>query len=151
MSSSKAWLSCTLAGKIFLDWRDGSLWALVASQIILWWVLAVSLKKRKHEWSRSRIYSSLLGLAVLAVVPVSLIYASSPALYPPIDCTTGGPLGSSLLGSALVVVGLMLMLPRVVAVRTRQGRTPGIWLYFRARGGYRAVHISVVTSNSRNV
>lgn len=27
----------------------------------------------------------------------------------------------------------------------------GIWLYFRARGGYRAVHISVVTSNSRNV
>lgn len=124
------WLGGISSGKIFLDWRDGSLWALVASQIILWWVLAASLKKRKHEWSRSRIYSSLLGLAVLAVVPVSLIYASSPALYPPIDRTTGGPLGSSLLGSALVVVGLMLMLPRVVAVRTRQGRTPGIWLYF---------------------
>ncbi len=27
----------------------------------------------------------------------------------------------------------------------------GIWLYFRARGGYRAVDIAVVTSNSRNV
>ena len=66
----------------------------------------------------------------LAVVPVSMVFAASPGLYPPIDRTTGGPTGSSLLGSALFVVGLMLLLPRVVAGESSRERNVSVWVFF---------------------
>ncbi len=63
-------------------------------------------------------------------MPAALVFAASPAVYPPVDRTTGGPTGSSLLGSALVVVGLMLLLPRVVAGERSGGNHRGIWIFF---------------------
>lgn len=124
------WLSGVTSGKIFLDWKGGALWAFVAAQVILWLVLLVSWQDRSQGWSRLKKHASLVGLVGLAVVPVSLVFAASPSVYPPIDKTTGGPTGSSLQGSALVVVGLMLMLPRVCAIAkpVRHGR--GIWWFF---------------------
>lgn len=124
------WLSGVTSGKIFLDWKGGALWAFVAAQVILWLVLFVAWKERSPGWSRLKKHASLAGLVGLAVVPVSLVFAASPSVYPPIDKTTGGPTGSSLQGSALVVVGLMLMLPRVCAIAkpVRHGR--GIWWFF---------------------
>lgn len=124
------WLSGVTSGKIFLDWKGGALWAFVAAQVILWLVLGVAWKERSQGWSRLKKHASLAGLLGLAVVPVSLVFAASPSVYPPIDKTTGGPTGSSLQGSALVVVGLMLMLPRVCAIAkpVRHGR--GIWWFF---------------------
>jgi cytochrome c oxidase cbb3-type subunit 1 len=61
-----------------------------------------------------------------------MAFAASPAVYPPIDRTTGGPTGSSLQGSALVVIGLMLLLPRVVAGPPRASRHAAVWIYFAA-------------------
>jgi len=124
------WLGGISSGKIFLDWRGGSLWALVASQLILWAVLAVAWRQNAPGWTKLRRYSTLAGLIVLALVPWVLIMASSPALYPPIDRTTGGPTGSSLQGSALVVIGLMLLLPRVAAKARDTRKSWGIWVFF---------------------
>ena len=114
------WLTGVTGGKIFLDWKDGALWAFVVALSILWLVLAVAWQERARTWSRPRRRFSLGGLLVLAMVPASIVLTASPKTYPPIDPTTGGPSGSSLLGSSLIVVGLMLMLPRVVA-RTGTG------------------------------
>jgi cytochrome c oxidase cbb3-type subunit I len=58
-----------------------------------------------------------------------LAFAASPAVYPPVDRTTGGPTGSSLLGSALIVVNLMVILPRAVAVPIDKTGKPGIWMF----------------------
>jgi len=66
---------------------------------------------------------------VLALVPLSLAFAASPAVYPPVDRTTGGPTGSSLLGSALIVINLMVILPRAVAEQHDKAVKPGIWIF----------------------
>ena len=123
------WLNGMTSGKIFLDWKGGALWALIAAQAILWHVLAAAWNERSARWKPSRKLASLAGLVVLALVPLSLAFAASPAVYPPVDRTTGGPTGSSLLGSALIVVNLMVILPRIVAVARQQSARPTIWIY----------------------
>lgn len=111
------WLNGRTSGKLFLDWTGGGLGAFVLAQCLLWWVLMSAWREQAHRWTALRRRASLLGLVGLAVVPLSLWFAASPTVYPPIDRSTGGPTGSSLLGSALLVVVLMLWLPRV---------TPGV-------------------------
>lgn len=124
------WLAGVTSGKLFLDWKAGALSAFIAAQVILWLALAVSWNGQKHGWSRARRLASLAGLLGLALVPPSLAFAASPAVYPPIDRTTGGPTGSSLQGSALFVIGLMLLLPRVAARQTRSGGNLLLWVFF---------------------
>lgn len=126
------WLGGITSGKLFLDWKDGALWAFTAAQLVLWVVLAAAWFERRHGWSKLRRWGSLAGLAGLALVPLSMLFAASPAVYPPIDRTTGGPTGSSLQGSALLVIGLMLLLPRVVAGHPRSSRHPAVWVFFAA-------------------
>ena len=124
------WLGGVTSGKIFLDWQGGALWGFAVAQAVLWVVLAAAWRERAGAWSPLRARALLAGLAGLALVPVSLAFAASPAVYPPVDRTTGGPTGSSLLGSSLIVVGLMLMLPRVAA-RKLPGRKPrAVWMFF---------------------
>lgn len=124
------WLEGMTSGKIFLDWKGGALWGFIAAQVMLWLVLAAAWRENSGSWSRFRKHASLAGLSGLALVPVSLAFAASPSVYPPVDRTTGGPTGSSLLGSTLFVVGLMLLLPRVAAVSRRKNKSRGIWIFF---------------------
>lgn len=126
------WLGGITSGKIFLDWKGGALWALVVAQVILWTVLALAWHERRHAWNRKRRTGLLIGLMALALVPVSLVFSASPTVYPPIDRSTGGPTGSSLLGSTLIVIGLMLMLPRMVAPGIRKSHTAATWIFFAA-------------------
>ena len=124
------WLSGSTSGKIFLDWKGGALWALMAAMMFLWCVLMAAWQEHAPSWPVARQRRTLAGLLGLALVPPALVFSASPAVYPPIDPTTGGPTGSSLLGSALVVVGLMLLLPRVTAVARGGGKHPAVWLFF---------------------
>jgi cytochrome c oxidase cbb3-type subunit 1 len=124
------WLGGETSGKIFLDWKGGALWGFIAAQVVLWLVLAAAWRERSAIWSPLRKHASLAGLLGLVLVPVSLVFAASPSVYPPVDRTTGGPTGSSLLGSTLFVVGLMLLLPRVAAVSRGGTKSRGIWIFF---------------------
>lgn len=126
------WLGGVSSGKIFLDWKGGALWGFSAAQVVLWCVLAAAWKAQSKSWGKLKRLGTLAGLIGLALVPVSLVFAASPAVYPPIDHTTGGPTGSSLQGSAMIVVGLMLLLPRVAAVSTGVRKGRGIWIFFAA-------------------
>lgn len=109
-----SWLQGGSSGKIFLDWSGGALAALAAAMVVLWLALADGWRRTRGRWR-------LVGLLGLATVPPALVAAASPGVYPPIDATTGGPTGASLLGSTLGVVGLMLLLPATLARR----RAPG--------------------------
>ena len=123
------WLDGQTSGKIFLDWRGGPLWGLVAAMSWLWLLLVLAWRERATGWSTWRRAGTLLGVVALAAVPAAMVFAASPAVYPPVDVTTGGPTGSSLLGSTLVVVTLMLLLPRVGAA-SGDGRAGwGVWTY----------------------
>ena len=123
------WLKGVTGGKIFLDWKDGALWSFVVAMVILWLVLARSWKELSGGWSKLKWKMTLGGLIGLAMVPAAIILTANPKVYPPVDRLTGGPTGSSLLGSALIVVGLMLLLPRAVA-GTGKGRAGwGTWSY----------------------
>jgi cytochrome c oxidase cbb3-type subunit I len=124
------WLSGETSGKIFLDWRNGSLWGFLVALGFLWAIFAVTWWRRKSEWGSLRRRISLTGLIGLAFVPVVMWIAASPKTYPPIDRTTGGPTGSSLLGSTLVVIGLMLLLPRVLGNRGEGKARWGTWVFF---------------------
>ena len=124
------WLGGDTSGKIFLDWKGDSLWAFVAAQSVFWLILAAAWMDRRDGWSAVKKGGTLIGLLALAVVPVSMVFAASPSLYPPIDRTTGGPTGSSLLGSALFVVGLMLLLPRVVVGESSRESNTSVWVFF---------------------
>ncbi|MES2923017.1 MAG: hypothetical protein V4819_15790 [Verrucomicrobiota bacterium] len=124
------WLNGVTGGKIFLDWKDGALWAFIIALVILWLVLTVSWKERAAGWSRLKQKVSLCGLVGLALVPGAIILTASPKTYPPVDRLTGGPTGSSLLGSSLIVVGLMLLLPRVAADHGSGKAGWGTWGYF---------------------
>ncbi|MCX6880687.1 MAG: hypothetical protein NTW21_43805 [Verrucomicrobia bacterium] len=123
------WLDGSTSGKIFLDWKGGALWGLVAAMGLLWVVLALAWRERATGWTRARRAVSWWGMLVLAAVPAAMVYAASPAVYPPVDATTGGPSGASLLGSTLVVVTLLMWLPRAGAA-TGKGRAGwGVWTY----------------------
>jgi cytochrome c oxidase cbb3-type subunit 2 len=118
-----SWLAGRTSGKIFLDWQGGPRVAFVAALGFLWVVLAAGWWRHRGRWSAGKRRASLGGLAGLAAVPWALWQASSADLYPPVDPSTGGPTGASLLGSTLVVVGLLLLLPRACALDRKQ---PGL-------------------------
>jgi len=124
------WLHGVTSGKIFLDWSGGALWALIAAMMFFWCVLTSAWQERSGTWPPGRKRMTLAGLLGLALVPVSLVLAASPAVYPQIDRTTGGPTGSSLLGSSLLVVGLMLLLPRVLAGARHGVASRRVWIFF---------------------
>jgi cytochrome c oxidase cbb3-type subunit 1 len=127
---SISWLSGTSSGKIFLDWRNGSLWVFVAAMIILWVVLFIAWKDGRGRWNRLQKCFTGIGIASLALVPISMIFAASPSVYPPVDSTTGGPTGSSLLGSTLIVIGMMLLLPRIAGIPTKKPASKLTWIIF---------------------
>jgi len=126
------WLGGRTSGKVFLDWTAGSLAAWLAAAAVLWVVLARGWwrARRSGAWTMAGARWRGAGLAGLAMVGVSMAWAASPGIYPPIDTSTGGPTGASLLGSTLVVVALMLMLPRVPGLgRLKGGGTWPWWLW----------------------
>ncbi len=127
-----SWLGGGSSGKIFLDWKGGPLLAFVAALAFLWVVLAVAWKRESPLWKPAKRWLSLAGLLLLAGVPWGMWLASSPNLYPPVDRSTGGPTGASLLGSTLVVVGLLILLPRACGLEAKRPGLPWKTLGFFA-------------------
>jgi len=127
-----SWLGGSSSGKIFLDWKGGPLLAFVAALGFLWIVLAAAWKRGARSWTPAKLRLSLAGLLLLAGVPGGMWLASSPELYPPIDRSTGGPTGASLLGSTLVVVGLLILLPRACGLEAKRPGLPWRTLGFFA-------------------
>lgn len=102
------WLAGGSSGKIFLDWGGMSGMFFISVLTVLWLLLAVVSWQRRNQagnWYR------WLGLVALLPVPVMLFMAMRPEVYPPVNPDTGGPTGSSLLGSSLSIVVMLLLLP----------------------------------------
>jgi len=119
-----SWLAGQTSGKPFLEWSGPARWALIANLVFLEGVLLAALVQgvRAGAWSRWSRWARVTFLAVLAAVPVTMAVATSPAVYPPINPDSGGPTGTSLLGSTLGIVWLFILFPLVLGL---PARTPG--------------------------
>ena len=109
-----SWLSGHSSGKLFLDWTGYSRVLFPLALASLWLLLVFALA---NKWgsspggaARSRV-CKVVGLVLLAAIPPILYIAASPGIYPPINPDSGGPTGASQLESALIIVGILLLVP----------------------------------------
>ncbi|HMB55045.1 MAG TPA: hypothetical protein VKU40_17135 [Thermoanaerobaculia bacterium] len=124
-----SWLAGGTSGKLFLDWHGPARWAFVSALAAVAVLLAIltlrgaatarRTAEPAHRWWLPR--AALL--AVLAAVPWALAAASDPAAYPPVDPTTGGPTGASLLGSSLAVAWIFLGAPYLLRLERKPAAT----------------------------
>ena len=111
-----SWLMGNSSGKIFLDWKGFPLFLFVGTLSALWLYLSAITWINRHE---SKLWWRVVTLAVLLPVPFLIWFAADPSVYPPVNPDTGGPTGSSLLGSSLSIIILMLFSPTVIGWKKR--------------------------------
>ena len=123
-----SWLMGSSSGKIFLDWNGGALWCFMLAQVILWIALFHAWYRGQAHWTFSGKWSRFAALMFLALVPLSLWISSSPDTYPPVNRSTGGPTGASLLGSSLIVIAMLLVLPRSIGIKGHLWQEKKLWM-----------------------
>jgi cytochrome c oxidase cbb3-type subunit 1 len=106
-----SWLAGRSTGKIFLEWQGVARWiwllalAFLAAVLVRgWWQGGRRTSAPARRWAG-------VALVPLAAVPVLFFVATDPRLYPPINPQSGGPTGTSLLGSVLALVMIVLFVP----------------------------------------
>jgi cytochrome c oxidase cbb3-type subunit 1 len=120
-----SWLHGQTSGKLFLDWAGIARVVFLVAQAVLWFVLAGNyLFAREPRSTRSRLAVAMdsIILAALASVPAILYWTTGRNVYPPVDPSTGGPTGASLLGSTLVIVLVIGLLPKAFSLRATSPR-----------------------------
>jgi len=123
------WLQGHVSGKVFLDWEHLSSLAFITAIFFIWlYLLTQVVKDWVHDSPVRRIVKtgSLVGLGL---VPLSMLYALRPDVYPAVNPNSGGPTGISLFGSTLGIIFLFLLLPYILAIpRAHQKRNTVFWM-----------------------
>lgn len=137
------WLHGRNSGKIFLDWSGffGLGFPLVMG--LVWMVLAMGYiqqikNKRPPERTMLNVYAKGFFLLILAVIPFAFIKVLNPAVYPAINKASGGPTGTSLLGSTLGVVSIFWLLPLFGGIASKRSKKPALIV-----GGLLAIHFAL--------
>jgi cytochrome c oxidase cbb3-type subunit 1 len=140
------WLAGGASGKLFIDFAGSARVAWSLALLVLWALLAwFGVGRDRAEcdslggWDRGSVRGPsgdgpsrrepFLGnvlLLLLLSVPFLLYWASDPAVYPAVNPSSGGPTGTSLLGSTLVVVALFGILPHLLRLK-RTGSDRYFW------------------------
>jgi cytochrome c oxidase cbb3-type subunit 1 len=146
-----SWLAGDTSGKLFLDWKAVPRLVFVFALVFLWVVLAwnYSVSVMGHALRiRSILSGETMVLLILAAVPGILFWASGRRVYPAVDPGTGGPTGASLLGSTLVIVLVMALLPRALRLaRTNSLSERPFWILFCADS---AIFLAIEHGSSRH-
>ena len=114
-----SWLTGRTSGKLFMDWSGASRVIFPAALAFLAAALAVGLHAGWKTWSVFNRAWRLALLMVLLPVPAILYWAADPSLYPTINPHSGGATGSSLLGSTLVLIAIILFSPTLLSIPPR--------------------------------
>lgn len=117
------WLSLhgQVSGKLFLNWQGLGRVAFPVAQLLLLAVLAAGfwVAWRRRKDSGIKLAMKALGLLVLASSPVALFITAGAEVYPPIDPTSGGATGHSLLASTLGIILIFGLMPWLLRVPAR--------------------------------
>ncbi|HKV09885.1 MAG TPA: hypothetical protein VJ725_17220, partial [Thermoanaerobaculia bacterium] len=112
-----AWLAGETSGKAFLDWEGVGRAAFLLNLAFLASVLGAGLLDRARAGAPCEAICGLAALWTgLLAVPAGMALASSPGTYPPVNPATGGPTGSSLLGSTLAVIVIFAITPLLLGL-----------------------------------
>lgn len=115
-----AWLAGQTNGKPFLDWEGVARAGFLANLVFLAGVLAAGLIRRARAGEpRSRVAWLWVVWSLLLAVPVGMALATSAGTYPPVNPATGGPTGTSLLGSTLCVIVIFAATPLLLGLEIR--------------------------------
>lgn len=120
-----AWLAGETTGKQFLDWQGISGLLFLASLLVLAGVLAAGL------WRHFRSGLAVLWL-VLLLVPALLVFAASPATYPPVNPASGGPTIASLLWSTVAIAAIFALVAYLLGAPGRAALwacRPWLWAF----------------------
>jgi cytochrome c oxidase cbb3-type subunit 1 len=121
-----SWLAGGSSGRPFLDWRGAPRVAFLAALGVLALALALGVARRwalagSAAQRRAAIRLALAWPLLAAVIPL-LAWVSRPEVYPPVDPSTGGPTGASLLASSFAVFAVALLVPELLALPWRGRR-----------------------------
>lgn len=114
-----AWLAGDVSGKLFLDWHGWSRPLLPLAQLGLWGVLVQHTWRRWATLSRGGRMGRVALLSALLAVPGVIHFATSRAVYHPINPDSGGATGAAILGSVIGIMGIFMLLPRLLGVPMR--------------------------------
>lgn len=128
--SAVSWLAGRSSGKTFLEWTGAARWAWGAALAFVGvTVIRAYVQRRRELVERSaprwQAIAKVATLVVLVPVPVALVWATSPGVYPPINPDSGGATATSTLGSVLGVVAILLAAPLLVGLRPTDGGRRG--------------------------
>jgi cytochrome c oxidase cbb3-type subunit 1 len=131
---SVSWLAGESSGKLFLEWSGVARLSMPLAMLLLLGSLGLGQARRSRarreldrRSARSLSAAWLLRPALLlclATVPFVLYWAAGPSVYPPFNPDSGGATGSSLLGSSLGIVALLLLAPVLAGLEPRPGALP---------------------------
>ena len=109
------WLAGGASGKLFINFAGPARIAWSLALFVLWALIAwFWLKVERGLRTRlDKIVGNTL-LLLLFTVPFLLYWAGNPSVYPAVNPSSGGPTGTSLLGSTLVLVALFGILPHLL-------------------------------------
>lgn len=116
LAGGYSWLTGNSSGKIFLEWHDIYGRILEATFFLLWAILSISYCKQqcKIRDNLAILILKLILLTVLGALPLLFHYALDRSVYPAINPTSGGPTGTSLLGSTLGLIIIFGCLPALL-------------------------------------
>lgn len=122
-AGAASWLGGRTSGKLFLDWSGPAGWIFAIAQGGVALLLGVALvaRLRTRGWDAGTIARTALWVALVSV-PVALGIASGGRVYPPIDPASGGPTGTSLLGSSLGLIAILVATPRLLGLTVVSSR-----------------------------
>jgi cytochrome c oxidase cbb3-type subunit 1 len=124
-----SWLAGLSSGKLFLEWSGPTRVLLPLAMLLLvaalarGWVRGAGLLRERDLGRQHPVQTAaaarLALLVALAAVPFVLYWAAGPEVYPSFNPDSGGATGSSLLGSSLGIVAVLLLAPVLAGLRRR--------------------------------
>jgi cytochrome c oxidase cbb3-type subunit 1 len=122
-----SWLNGYASGKLFLTSTGIFRFGLPSALVLLWACLAAHLWHARHSLQPAALLARGLLLVALVLVPALLVWAGNPRVYPSVNPDSGGATGASLLGSTLVVVALVGLLPWALEIKPLRERPRKAW------------------------
>lgn len=122
-----------VSGKLFLNWQGAGRVAFPVAQMVLVAVLGLAVWGAWHAGRASKLELGIKVGALLLLLssPLALFITAGREVYPPIDPTSGGATGHSLLASSLGIILIFGLMPWLLRVPQRATRV-NQWKVFAA-------------------